>query len=325
MIELTAAQTTLAAALALDITERRRQELRKKITPYPRTVSILSDIGECDRQMVYSITHWQERPLHDEDLQARFDAGKLQESELIRELEGLRYDIRAGQEVVEIKNRAGETIARGRIDGKIRYQGILIPFEVKSMNPMVFNSVEFITDFERKPWLRKYLRQLQSYLYGNNAEGGLLICTDCLGHWKLFVVTLDFGFAEQILGRLERVHEAVKENKLPDRIDYREEICGKCPFAQICLADIIRTEAEVLTSEDLITRLESREHLKEAKSTYEELDKGIKDEIKKAGISKGIAGNFLISVKTSETKERVIPAGIMTRVDISRLMDRSKI
>ena len=181
---------TLASVLAFDIQEKRKQSLRKKISAYPRATSILSDIGECDRQMVYSITNWKDKPLHDEELQARFNAGNLQEREMYSELQSLGFDLQAGQEVVEIKNRAGETIARGKIDGKIRYQNIKVPFEIKSMNPMVYDNVDDIEDFKKKPYLRKYLRQIQMYLFGNNCEEGLLFCTDCLGHWKIFVITL---------------------------------------------------------------------------------------------------------------------------------------
>lgn len=323
-IQTAAANQTLAGLLAFDIMERRKQELRKKISIYPRTVSILSDIGECDRQMTYHITNWKDRPLHDEDLQARFDAGKLQESELMRELEGLRYDVQAGQEVVEIKNRAGETIARGKIDGKIMYQKVKIPFEIKSMNPMVFDNIDTIEDFHKKPYLRKYLRQIQMYLFGNNVEDGLLLCTDCLGHWKVFVVTLDYGEAEQILQRLERVHEAVKIQLLPARIEYREEICGRCAFAHICLPDILRKESEIITDEELIQRLERRETLADNKSEYERIDKSIKADIKKRVTKQAIAGDFFIKIATSEIKERITPAGMMTRISIERMGDIEK-
>lgn len=322
----TAVQTqTLASALAFEIQERRRAGLRGKNTPYPRSVSILSDIGECDRQMVYSITNWQDKPAFDDDLLYRFEAGKDQELLLVRDLVGLGYEVIGAQEVIEIKNRNGDTVGRGKIDGKIEYHRIKIPFEIKSMNPMVFDHIDTIEDFEKKPYLRKYIRQLTMYLYGNNIEEGLLICTDCLGHWKFFVVTLDYGLAEQILQRLERVHEHIKAKTQPDRIEFRDEICGKCAFYQICLPDMIRTEMEVLNDEDFLMNLEVREQTKESRAAYESADKKAKDFIKKYGITKGIAGDFVITSKTIATKERApVPAGTMTRIEISRLESISK-
>lgn len=313
------AQQTLASVLAFDITERRRQALRKKISPYPRSVSILSDIGECDRQMVYHITNWKDRPSHDEDLQARFDAGKEQENILVRDLIGLGYEVISGQEVVEIKNRAGETIGRGKIDGKLIYNRIKIPFEVKSMNPMVFDNIDTIEDFSKKPYLRKYIRQLQTYLFGNNVEEGLLICTDCLGHWKIFVVQIDYGLCEQILQRLERVHEHIKAKSQPDRIEFRDEICGKCPFNHICLPDFIRTELQVLNDEDFLINLQVRENNKNAKSDYERADKKAKDFIKKYGITKAVAGDFVITSKVVEKKEYTVAAGSFVKVEIAKL------
>lgn len=317
--------TTLAGALNFEILERRKSALRGKNAPYPRSVSILSDIGECDRQMCYSITNWKDKPPFDDDLLWRFEAGKDQEKLLVRELIDLGYDVVGAQEVIEIKNRSGETIGRGKIDGKIDYHRIKIPFEIKSMNPMVFDQIDSIEDFQKKPYLRKYIRQLTMYLFGNNIEEGLLICTNCLGLWKIFVVTLDYGLAEQILQRLERVHEHIKAKTQPDRIEFRDEICGKCAFYQICLPDMIRTEMEVLNDEDFLMNLEMREQTKESRAAYESADKKAKDFIKKYGITKGIAGDFVITSKTIATKERApVPAGTMTRIEISKLESISK-
>lgn len=324
-VQQAAAKTNLAGVLAYEIQERRRATILGKNAPYPRSVSILSDIGECDRQMVYSITNWQDKPPFDDDLLYRFEAGKDQELLLLRDLMSLGYEIIGGQEVIEIKNRAKETIGRGKIDGKFAYHGVKIPFEVKSMNPLVFDRIDSIEDFEKKPYLRKYIRQIMMYLYGNNVEEGLLLCTDCLGHWKIFVATLDYGLAEQILQRLERVHEHIKAKTQPDRIEFRDEICGKCPFYQICLPDMIRTEMQVLQDEDFLINLQVREDYKDARAAYESADKKAKDFIKKYGITKGIAGDFVITSKTTATKGReATPPGTMTRIEISKLESVSK-
>jgi hypothetical protein len=316
---------TLAETLAFDILERRKQALKKKISPYPRTTSILSDVGECDRQMAYHLTNWKDRPLHDEDLQALFDAGKEQESILIRELMGLGYEFMSGQEVIEIKNRKGEVIARGKIDGKIRWQGVKIPCEVKAMNAFTFDSLETVEDFSKKPHLRKYVRQLRMYCHGNNEPEGLMLCTDFRGHWKIFVIQWDAGECEQILQRLERVHEAVKAKTQPDRIEYRDEICGKCPFAHICLPDVLRKESAIITDEDLIQRLERRGAVAEARAEYESLDKSVKADLKKRVEKQAIAGDFFIKISHHETKEKAaIPAGTMTRVSIERMGEIEK-
>lgn len=319
MTEATSGNTTLSEALAFDIQERRKQSLKSRINISPRRNPIMSDIGECERQMVYAITDWDKRPPHDENLQARFDAGNLQEREIISELTKLGYDVSLSQMPVEIKHKDGSVLASGRIDGFIKYHGVKIPIEIKSMNPAVFDGIETVEDLQKKPYLRKYIRQLMLYCYGNNIEEGLFILTNCLGAIKAVPITLDYGECEAILKKLESVHEHLKNKTQPDRIPYREEICGWCPFAMICLADVVRTEAEVLTNDDLLMRLEQRESLKEASSQYDRVDKSIKDEIKKAGIKKGIAGEFLISTDTYEKKEFTSKACTVTKVTIQKL------
>lgn len=314
------ANTTLAGALAVDIQARREQALRDRTSSYPKTHSILSDIGECDRQMVYSVTNWRDRPAIEPDLKARFEVGNVQEREVVTELRTMGYDLILQQEPVEIKNRAGDMIGRGKVDGHIKYHGVKIPVEIKSMHPMVFDNIDSLEDFHRKPYLRKYLRQMAMYLYGNNVEEGLFLLTNCLGLWKVFVVTLDFAEGEQILQRLERVHAHLQAKTQPDRIPFRDEICGKCDFAQICLPDVMRKEINVLMDEDLIANLETREKLHDASSEYARTDKKVKDFLKKHEVEKGIAGDFVIMRNIINTKARpATDAGTQTRYEISRL------
>lgn len=300
---------TLASILAFEILAKRNRALQDRIdqrensNPPPRAYSYLSAIEECDRMMMYNITDSQAKAKIDTNLKARFEIGELQEAQVNIELRQLGYDVILQQDTIEIKGRDSEVIGRGKIDGIIKYQGISVCFEVKSMHPMVFDNIDDISDFQKKPYLRKYLRQLQMYLFGKNMEEGLLMCTDCLGHWKIFVITLDYGESEQIVQRLERVHAAVKAKTLPARIEYRDEICGKCAFAHICLPDILRQELNVLTDEDLLFHLTEREMTKSAKSTYEQADGWVKKFLKKYEITKGIAGDFAIMGKLMPAKK----------------------
>ena len=285
---------SLSEALAFDLRERRNADLKTRIRLKPQNNPRLSDIGECDRQICYSITNWADRSLHSEELQARFDAGNLQEREIIRELHSLGYKVKLQQKDVEIKDRDGTLLARGHIDGMVDYHGVDVPFEIKSMHPVIFNRIESIEDFRRKPLLRKYIRQMQMYLYGNNLEEGIFILTDCLGHWLPLPIHLDLGECEQILQRLERISKHLKEKTLPERIVYQEDVCGRCAFAHVCLADVIRTEAEVLTDDTFLELLAEREANAPAHERYEEADHAIKRQLKDATFEKAVAGDFLI-------------------------------
>lgn len=314
-------KVTLGQALALDIELRRKADLESKIKVFPRNQPILSDIGDCDRQIVYGVTNWQDREPFPVDVQARLEAGKTIEKDVIRELTGLGYTIILEQMPVEIRGRDGGLLARGKIDGMIVYHGQKIPFEVKSMQPHVYDRISKAEDMLRKPYMRKYLRQLWSYLYGHGLEHGLFILSNGLGGVKAIPLDLDYGECESILQRLERVDKHLKAKTLPDRIDYNADICDHCAFAKVCLPDVMRKEADVLADESLIAMLERREEIKVVAKEYDEIDESIKKTIKSSDIKRGIAGGFVIDVKTIKTEARTIeiPAGEQKRIQIKRL------
>ena len=265
--------TTAVDRLADEIIEKRKASLREKTKAYPRAYPYLSDISECERQLVYGVTDWQSRALPDEELQARFEAGNLQEREIVRELQGLGFKVTLSQMPVEVKGRGGVLLARGRIDGFIEWDGLKFPIEIKSMNPNIFNGIKSIEDFQKKPHLRKYVRQLQMYMFGNNVEQGLFILTDCLGHWKLIPVYLDLGECEQIMQRLERVYAHLQAKTQPDRIVYVHELCGSCPFASVCLQDVIGQEPQMIDNPALESDIDRHEEIYPLHAEFSQLHK----------------------------------------------------
>src|SRR3990167_1506257 len=154
--------------LATLIPQKRAEKLQTRITSWPRKNLIASDIGECDRYMAYSVLDWEKRQPHDTNLQARFDVGNQVEDSVIRELGDIGFKVVENQSPFEVKDKNGKTLVSGRIDGKILHNGRRVPFEVKSLNPNVFQQLNSIEDFDKKPWLRRYVRQMQVYLYANN-------------------------------------------------------------------------------------------------------------------------------------------------------------
>jgi CRISPR/Cas system-associated exonuclease Cas4 (RecB family) len=266
--------------LISQIQKIRIRELEKKISRYPRRNVYLSDIGECDRQIVYGVLDWDKRPLHDVKLQARFDVGNLWEREIIRELEGMSFKVILSQQSVEVKSKDSEVIAVGRIDGFIEgAERRKFPLEIKSMNPLVYKQVSSFQDLQRYPHLRKYSRQLLMYMFGTNNEEGLMILTDCLGGWKFIPVYLDYGECEKILQRLESVNKFIKTRKYPVRIAYDGRICDKCPFSHICLQDIITKEPEEVTNPEFEDDISRHEELKPLSTEYNYLHRKIKDTV----------------------------------------------
>jgi len=248
--------------------------------------------------------------MHDTELQARFDKGNEEERKIMRDLLDLGFDVVSGQETLEMKNTEGEVIGVGRIDAKIRVEREKYPFEIKSMNPNVFNRIDSIEDFEKKPYLRKYLRQLRSYMLVQGLEQGFFLCTDCLGHWKLFPVYHDEAEAEIIRNRLQRVHVHIAAKTTPDRIKYDREMCGKCPFAHICLPDVINEGLDMIEEEDLLIKARKREEFVDAARQFKKIDKELKERFKLVGKDFILGGEFLVERKPYDQEkidEKLIP------------------
>jgi hypothetical protein len=266
-------------ALITEMVAKRKATLSAKISRSPRTHFIASDIHDCDRYMVHSVLDWEKRPLHDEWLQAIFDSGNREEESVKARMAADGWQVIHQQTPFEIKDKQGEVLCRGKIDGKIVYNRVSIPWEVKSLNGNKFNSVNSVNDFQKSPFYRKYPRQMQLYLFGNNAEAGLFTLSD-FRHEKYIPIALDYGECEHILQRLERNWSFVKAKQYPERMGYDASICGKCPFLHVCLPDIKNAGATLIDNEALCEELERWNELRPIDKEYEYLDKRIKEAFK---------------------------------------------
>ncbi len=296
----------ISADLCKEIAERREKRLQSKITAWPRKNVIASDIPWCTRQGVYAITHWDKRKPHDTRLQARFDKGKQEEENALRELGELGFEV-VEREIPLPKDMQDRYGITGRIDCKVLYRGKRIPTEVKSMHPMFFDKFDTLDDLKSDLFTSRYVRQLTIYLLATNEEEGMFLITDCLGHWKLIPCPLDYQEAEHCLQVAEEINAAVAAKTLPDRIPYDDEICGKCAFIQECLPDLEARaragfEDDPEAEQDFQKRLERRETLQEGAKEYERLDKEIKDEFKQRYAERDIrilmVGDFTVSCKS---------------------------
>ena len=284
--------------LAQEIQKRRDEYYAKKARVSRQVCPRASSITSCAREMVLSIKHWDKKTPPDTYLMQRFQEGNDQERKVIRDLMDIGFEVSQGQIPFEIKGRGYRVIITGHIDGKLRWAGKDIPFEVKSLNPNIWNQIETADDLNKWDWTRKYLRQMQIYLYGNNEEEGLFIITDCLGHWKFLPVTFDCLQMEAILCRCEEVMDYVEgknetPGELPEFCD-DQSICRKCwAFGSLCQPPINFGEGlQVIDNEDMEETLKRREKLKETSKEYIGLDKEVKAYFKEK--SHCICGNFEI-------------------------------
>lgn len=279
----------LVNKLAADIVEKRKEQLRRDNVRFIPRNFYASSIPECTRQMVHSMLDWDKRELADDGLLALFESGKKEENNIIKMLLDLGFEVVNQQNPIQIKNRQGEIICTGRIDGKIIYKGVAIPYEIKSMQDYSFQQLNSIDDFEKSPLHRKYIKQLQLYMYGNNIEVAMFIISN-FRQIKVIPVYLDYGLCEQILQQLERAWEFVKNKKYPDPINYNPKICDWCPFEMLCTKMTTNKSADFIDNKELEAKIDRRFQLEAAAKEYKELDEEIKAPFKKNGVLNAIIG-----------------------------------
>lgn len=152
----------------------------------------------------------------------------------------------AGLEVLETSHAVDDDRLQmtGYIDLWLRLDdGRLVPLEVKSCAPHVFENVETLGDMltSRYWWVRKYPAQITAYLFidpdARQTPFGVIVLRALDGRWKLVPVPLDLDYAEELMQRAERVAAAMEAGKEPAPIEYDEDVCGHCAFVDRCHAD----------------------------------------------------------------------------------------
>ena len=292
----------VSETLAQEILNRREHRLQSLASVSRQVCPRASSITSCDREMVYSITNWDKRPAPDLHLMARFEEGREQERKVIRELLDLGFEIVEGQKPFEIKDRKGRVALTGHIDGMALWKDKKVPFEVKSLDPNIYNQIDKVEDFNKYEWAKRYPLQMQSYLFGNNEDEGLFIITDCKGHWKLFPVTLNLELVERILQRCEYVVYCVIKEKLPE-FHKDISICKRCwALGRVCTPPMDFGEGmQIIEDPEMEILLEKWTELKPSEKEYKEIDNHIKKYFK--GRPNSICGNFVITGKAGIMKK----------------------
>jgi CRISPR/Cas system-associated exonuclease Cas4 (RecB family) len=289
-------------SLANEIILRRENELKSKQKVYRQDRPRASSISRCDREMYLSITDFVHHPPYDTRIIARFEEGNRQESFILQLLIKNGFTVVEGQIDLSIKDRNERVVLTGHIDGKIEWEEKRIPFEVKSMNPNIYEDINTVEDFNKRDWTKRYILQMQSYLFANNEPEGIFIITDCLGHFKILPVKLDYDLMEKIIQRCTHVMDCVEKNEPPDFIK-DASICRRCwAFGRVCTPPISNEGCEIISDIEIEEQLKLREQSEEARKTYELADKNIKGYFKNK--PKAICGDYMVTgeLRTRTTK-----------------------
>lgn len=238
-----------------DIVEAVTKVKEKKIVRYRNETNRASGIGYavpeldgCLRRGVYDRTHYLEKELHDVRAQFIFDEGHSQEKQILRDMDEAGIKVINQQQPFVIKDtRPGKTnkiLLSGTIEGKIvtsetgGHADELLTFEIKSMNPNIFATMNEFEDFRKKPWTLAYMAQIMAYMLGENEEIGLFILKDkSNGTLKQIPVPLDYKLGEAIMKTAEIINDHVDADTLPEK---RQDVdkCWNCPHKKYCLPDI---------------------------------------------------------------------------------------
>jgi CRISPR/Cas system-associated exonuclease Cas4 (RecB family) len=294
------------------------KEKKRRISPVNSNRA--SEIGHpCLRYLVYLRTKWSEKALPTLRQQLVFDEGRNQERSIIFDL------MEAGFEIIEQQRTLywEEFNLVGHIDGKVIVNGKGIPFEVKSLSPYIFETINNLKDMltHRKWWVRKYPFQLLIYLLlANEPEGIYILKNKSSGELKEIWVRLEdhLELAEEALKKCEEIERHIKNQTLPDRIN-NEEICDTCPFAHICLPELTRPAINLEENEEILQMLEERELLKEKVERFNELDEQIKNYFKKMDGDRFLVGQFLIMKKKVKRNGYTVPPAEFETISIKKL------
>lgn len=287
-----------ASILAAAIVGKRTERLEKRASepPFKPRRNYASNLSACIRQMTYARTHWEQKEPFSADGVAHMEDGNHEEKLVIQEL------LKDGFEIVEEQVQLDDDkyFVTGKIDGKIKWQGRRIPFEIKRVSPYAFDKLNTVEDFRESEWDFKKLRQLTLYLMLHNEEAGLFILSNGIGGRKTIVVPLDYELGEAILKSLELTNMAVESTVLPERIPYHSKICGYCPFKRVCLPDMNFGEGAVMGDAELKDAVERFVALKPQSAEYEKLKKSIATTVKDKPLV--VVGEHLITGQWRERK-----------------------
>lgn len=271
---------------APDIVAPLYEHAAKGIRKFPCHVNRASALGgDCERQLVYMRTHWQDRQMHDVHLELIFREGNLHEEAVLRALGEAGVTVIEQQTTLEWR----EYRITGHVDGVVVQDGRAVPLEIKSMSDHIWSSIakrgpgvyewsEVSGAFQAKPWLRKYLGQLSIYMLCKDVDRGILLLKNkSTGAMAQVNVELDYEYAESLIQRAERINRHIDQGTLPDRIAWRPDVCGRCPWLHLCLPDRVGHDPiEFLEDETIVELIEERERLSDDRAAYEAVDKQLK-------------------------------------------------
>ena len=256
----------------------------------------IPSLGGCLLRGVFDRTKWEQKKLPDARLLRIYREGKRQEILVLRELE--ESGIPVIQQQIPVRWEAYNIT--GSLDGKIVFEGETLPLEIKSCAPHIYDQINTIEDFQKYPWFKKYIIQLQIYMFLSEDEEGIFCLKNkSAGDIKFVAMGLDYSLVELAVQASEAIEKHLKDKTEPERCLDRE-CCKMCDHSHHCLPEVdfgapLKLIDDPLLEEKLIKYFE----LKELAYEWSTVEKAIKASAKQAHkVDNGcnmLIGNYRIS------------------------------
>lgn len=330
-----AVEVLTPAELAIGIMEGyrgfiEREERRTK--QESRQAVYASSWRACTRQMALELVAPGALPDFEASTLANFRRGKDRERNLRADLMNAGRDSTPSFEVVGMEERftlrdhKGRIVIAGKVDAQIQIGRKRFPLEIKSWHPNLVAKIRTFEDLFDNRWTRSGAHQLLAYLLAMAVPVGFMLL-DRNGLPLLLEVELErhLDRIEDFLHRAEIAMDAAEAFKriakdretpegasapsafeaLPAFHDDPSE-CRKCGFfGSVCNPPISHDGAKIVTDEETLIALETREALKDSHRAYEAADEQVKERFR--GIPQAIAGPFLVTGKPRKTTKTVFP------------------
>jgi len=272
----------------------------------------------CLKHLVHWRLDWKEAQLIDINGLYRVEEGSELERRIKIEFSNIGYEVNLGQKYFNMEE---DIRISGKIDGTVpikralpdEYKNIReLPMEVKSVNPVFWDSVRSILDIRRHPkfWISKFPSQLNTYLHPKmmNLPAGFLVLVTFGKRPRILPMLYDQELADHDISRAKRVNLFVKEREYPNPIPYDPSVCDLCPFNHMC--DPPKDYNFVELGQEEKDELEDYLLLEKYSKDFEKLKTSLIGNKKKPGKyygQNGIVEDIQISSKTQIRKQFKIP------------------
>lgn len=275
-----------------------------------------SEIGHpCARFLAYARLHWRERQPLEIDGLYRVEAGSDEERKIKHRLEAAGFEVTMAQQHFSWP----EYEISGRIDGKVLAPVFgkkrPVPIEVKMVSAQYWDKLRSVDDVRtsRAWWIRKYVSQLNLYLFMDNSEGGFLILCSPGKRPRILPMLPNYDLADADLAKARLVNKYVAAGTLPEPMPYDFSVCEMCDFNHLCPQLKALGSSWIEIQDGDTPELEFYLELKEAKKKFEQLHARLVGDNKKPGKYFGknaIAGAIEISSSQRRMTKYPVPEEI---------------